>query len=171
MAKCETFEKWKADLIDSIKAFNPDNLTDFVFGTALMRVLVNVMELINTKGKAYALSDNRFSNFDDVAHEAGLSRYQIWYTYIAKQWVAVRNCIRGNPQRPDTTKGSEDLFSRISDLIVYALLLAGMLYDNGLLDRDGIHELPFRLDVQEGETISSETGPFFLYEPNNIEDK
>jgi hypothetical protein len=74
-----------------------------------------------TKGKDYtATSEDRLSNFKEIAKKSGLEPLQIWQVWTAKHWDAINRAIIANPKLP--TKKGESLHENFKDLVVYGML-------------------------------------------------
>lgn len=86
------------------------------------------LEILDTKGPAYAGNQNTFANFERNAEDLGLTKFQIWSVYAFKHIDTIKRAIKDNPSAP--VDKSEGLEGRIDDAINYLTLLAGMLKEN-----------------------------------------
>lgn len=91
------------------------------------------------KAKDYASDADALSNFKSQDAEAlGLTPYQKWGVYFAKQAMSILGAIGKNPQQPSTT--SEPIEERINDAIIYLVLFKCLLEDmNGQTNNTEIH--------------------------------
>lgn len=81
-----------------------------------------IMALREAGQKEYAHEeDNAFANFDRVAQDLGLSREEVLWVYARKHIDGITAYLRGHRSQ------REDVRGRITDLIVYALLLHCMI--------------------------------------------
>lgn len=100
-------------------------MTHQEFEAFFSRTVAEIRTLAVRKGADYSPGENRFSHFYDEAGELNLSPEQIWAVFAGKHWRSIRS-YTSNPDHPL----SEDVISRIHDLIVYLILLAGMVEDS-----------------------------------------
>lgn len=86
------------------------------------------LELQFGKAKDYASDVDALSNFKSQDAEAlGLTPYQKWGVYFAKQSMSILGAIGKNPKQPSTT--SEPIEERINDAIIYLVLFKCLLED------------------------------------------
>ena len=79
------------------------------------------LQLQFAKAKDYASDVDALSNFKSQDAEAlGLTPYQKWGVYFAKQAMSILGAIGKNPKQPSTT--SEPIEERINDAIIYLVL-------------------------------------------------
>tara|TARA_R100000655_G_scaffold13061_1_gene29537 strand:+ start:92 stop:367 length:276 start_codon:yes stop_codon:yes gene_type:complete len=77
--------------------------------------------------KEYARDvDNVFANFERVGKYIGVSRERVLMVYLLKHIDGIMAHINGHKSQ------REDVSGRITDAIVYLLLLRGMIEDNGI---------------------------------------
>jgi hypothetical protein len=67
--------------------------------------------------------DNVFANFDRIADALNTSREKVLMTYLLKHVDGIKAYVNGY------TSQREDVRGRISDIIVYSMLLWGMIED------------------------------------------
>ena len=88
-------------------------------------LLEKVREVKNTKGREYAGTEDRFSNFNRLAADLDLDRLKICQVYLTKHLDAIKSYVR--QKRIFSTESVED---RIVDAITYLTLLAGMIKES-----------------------------------------
>lgn len=84
-------------------------------------------EVLVGKGHDYAESDDILYNFKEVAQRTGLTVFQVWSVFNAKQSIALEKAIKRNANNPCVSVQSESLESRQIDLINYQILLSCLL--------------------------------------------
>ena len=88
------------------------------------RQLKQVLKIRDAGQKEYARTqDNVFANFERVSSFTGVSREQALMTYLLKHIDGIMAHINGHESQ------REDVSGRITDAIVYLLLLQGMIDD------------------------------------------
>ena len=88
------------------------------------RQLKQVLKIRDAGQKEYARTqDNVFANFERVSSFTGDSREQALMTYLLKHIDGIMAHINGHKSQ------REDVSGRITDAIVYLLLLQGMIDD------------------------------------------
>jgi hypothetical protein len=88
------------------------------------RQLKQVLKIRDAGQKEYARTeDNVFANFERVSSFTGVSREQALMTYLLKHIDGIMAHINGHKSQ------REDVSGRITDAIVYLLLLQGMVDD------------------------------------------
>ena len=88
------------------------------------RQLKQVLKIRDAGQKEYARTDaNVFANFERVASFTGVTREQALMTYLLKHIDGIMAHINGHKSQ------REDVSGRITDAIVYLLLLQGMIDD------------------------------------------
>ena len=88
------------------------------------RQLKQVLKIRDAGQKEYARTDaNVFANFERVASFTGVTREQSLMTYLLKHIDGIMAHINGHKSQ------REDVSGRITDAIVYLLLLQGMIDD------------------------------------------
>ena len=88
------------------------------------RQLKQVLKIRDAGQKEYARTqDNVFANFERVSSFTGVSREQALMTYLLKHIDGLMAHINGHKSQ------REDVSGRITDAIVYLLLLQGMIDD------------------------------------------
>ena len=103
------------------------------------------LQLQFAKAKDYASDVDALSNFKSQDAEAlGLTPYQKWGVYFAKQAMSILGAIGKNPKQPSTT--SEPIEERINDAIIYLVLFKCLLED---------------LDIQTEKTFVNNTYNLF----------
>tara|TARA_Y100000310_G_scaffold153726_1_gene153205 strand:- start:56 stop:328 length:273 start_codon:yes stop_codon:yes gene_type:complete len=86
--------------------------------------LKQVLKIRDAGQKEYARTeDNVFANFERVSSFTGVSREQALMTYLLKHIDGIMAHINGHKSQ------REDVSGRITDAIVYLLLLQGMIDD------------------------------------------
>ena len=81
-----------------------------------------LLELTHSKGTEYATSDDRLSNFKDIARTYSMEPEQVLMIYMAKHLRSIESYTR------DVASGTERVYSepiegRIDDAILYLVLL------------------------------------------------
>lgn len=88
----------------------------------------NVNNVSETKGREYAPDADVTDLFWRRGKSLDISPEKVWAIMAGKQWDAIESyCKRGK------VLSVESIESRISDLVVYLLLLRAMVADRGLL--------------------------------------
>ena len=88
------------------------------------RQLKQVLKIRDAGQKEYARTeDNVFANFERVSSFTGVTREQALMTYLLKHIDGIMAHINGHKSQ------REDVSGRITDAIVYLLLLQGMIDD------------------------------------------
>jgi len=88
------------------------------------RQLKQVLKIRDAGQKEYARTDtNVFANFERVASFTGVTREQALMTYLLKHIDGIMAHINGHKSQRENVSG------RITDAIVYLLLLQGMIDD------------------------------------------
>lgn len=91
-------------------------------------VFNSCLKLQYDKAKDYASDADALMNFKSQDAELlGLTPFQKWGVYYAKQSSSILNAIGNSPQMPSTT--SEPIEERINDAIIYLVLLKCLLED------------------------------------------
>jgi hypothetical protein len=83
-----------------------------------------VRALRETKGREYAHDADTLADFKEVAEAAGVTPLQCWLVYVEKHQRAIATAVREGGRVK-----SESLEDRITDVIVYHLLLLGLIQD------------------------------------------
>jgi hypothetical protein len=99
------------------------------FDLLAQKHIQNVLDLNRTKGADYATDDDVLVNFKRGGERLGLTSLQVWGTYAGKHIDAIFAFVRNNGKLE-----SEPIGSRIDDLMVYLLLLAGLIDEHGELN-------------------------------------
>lgn len=99
-------------------------MTTKQFNKLLEQDIKEIYKLCRTKGKDYARTTDRLSNFKDQAQKLDLTPLQIWGVYANKHWDAVNSFIKNGQVE------SEPIESRIHDLILYLFLLHGLINED-----------------------------------------
>ena len=86
------------------------------------KLLAEVVGMRNTKGKEYAIENDRFANFNEDAQINGVDRLICANIFLNKHLRSIRSYIR-NKQ----TYSNESIRGRFVDAIVYLTLIAGMI--------------------------------------------
>ena len=86
------------------------------------------MEISKTREsgqKEYAhKKDNVFANFERIGEAVGISREKVLMVYLLKHVDGIKAYVNGYESQ------REDVRGRITDIIVYLMLLWGMIEDN-----------------------------------------
>lgn len=96
------------------------------FDTITERILKEVQNMRDTKGKEYTGGYDRFDNFNRLAEKLKVPRILIWDVYFSKHMDAIESYVRNGKVL------SEPIEGRIVDAITYLLLLAGMIAEDEL---------------------------------------
>jgi hypothetical protein len=88
------------------------------------KLLSEVVNMRNTKGKEYANSEDRFANFRRLADQLGLKDYQVAWIYGVKHLDSISSYIRTG-----RTFSEEEIRGRFVDAITYLTLIAGMIQE------------------------------------------
>ena len=94
----------------------------------LKQYLDDVINVLDSKGKAYSGTDNVNRNIEDTANDLRLTKYQVWSVFFKKHIDCIFNSIADNPEAP--VDNTESLDGRITDAINYLLILKTMLVDD-----------------------------------------
>lgn len=94
------------------------------FDTFSEKLLNQVVNMKNSKGKEYANSEDRFANFDRLSERLGVSNTIVGWIYLTKHLDAIESYI--NHSR---TYSGETIQGRIVDAICYLTLIAGMIQE------------------------------------------
>jgi hypothetical protein len=86
------------------------------------KLINDVFDMRNTKGKEYANSNDRFDNFNRLARKLGINRLQAANVYLTKHLDAIDQYCR-----TEQTHSTEGIYGRIVDAITYLSLIAGMI--------------------------------------------
>tara|TARA_R100001594_G_scaffold148848_1_gene205076 strand:+ start:767 stop:1048 length:282 start_codon:yes stop_codon:yes gene_type:complete len=91
---------------------------------------LQIQQILKTRDdgqKEYARDiDNVFANFERVGKYVGVSKEQVLMVYLLKHVDGIMAYINGHKSQ------REDVTGRITDAIVYLLLLRGMVENNGI---------------------------------------
>ena len=91
---------------------------------------MQIQQILKTRDdgqKEYARDiDNVFANFERVGKYVGVSKEQVLMVYLLKHVDGIMAYINGHKSQ------REDVTGRITDAIVYLLLLRGMVENNGI---------------------------------------
>lgn len=90
--------------------------------------LAAVLQMRDTKGKEYAgnTGADRLANFKKSAERAGLAPMQSWLVLADKHMLAIENFVKSGGK----TYSTETIQSRITDAILYLLLLEGLIAES-----------------------------------------
>lgn len=92
-------------------------------------------DVLDSKGKSYAGTEDSLANFKRNAERLGLTKYQVWSVYFGKHIDSIFNAVKYNPELP--VDNSEGMHGRILDAINYLSILYCLLYeDNNKVDKD-----------------------------------
>lgn len=91
-------------------------------------IFENVLEISESKGKAYAGNGDSLANFKRNAERLGLSKYQIWAVYFNKHIDSINNAITQNPNSP--VDKTESMSGRIIDAVTYLCILEALLEED-----------------------------------------
>lgn len=108
-------------------------------------VASKVARIRETKGKEYATDEDTLADFFEVAAEAGITPLQCWLTYVQKHQRAISTFVREG-----STK-SEAIEDRVTDVIVYHVLLIGLLEDLGIVKKEANPKIT--IDSVSGGTV------------------
>ena len=93
---------------------------------AALRELCDATE--ERKSTDYAKEEDTLSNFKEMAHFTGTTKYQAWLVYFGKHMTTIINSIRRSPEMPQVE--SEPIKTRIVDAIVYLQILDYMIEED-----------------------------------------
>jgi len=113
-----------------------------------MHLLTQVINMSSTKGKEYTNSEtNRFANFDRLAAALDMTNAQIGWVYCAKHLDSITSFIRTGQ-----TFSTESIEGRFVDAITYLTLIAGMIHETRLLQKQAntAQALTGQSDLQRG---------------------
>lgn len=97
----------------------PPTMTQTEFHRFCIDVMDDAFRTMTSKAKDYAQEQDAFLNFHTRAEQLGLTREQVWAVFANKHWDALMAYVREGKVE------SEALRSRVTDVINYALFLAG----------------------------------------------
>ena len=89
-------------------------------------------QILETKGKDYKVNDDANGNFTSIAYTTNLSKFNVWYVFFAKHLSSLNNFIKYHKLE------SENIESRIMDLINYLVILASMIKEDHA--NESLHE-------------------------------
>ena len=93
-------------------------------------ILKEVIVTRDSGQKEYAHDDdNVFANFNRVAHLLEIDRKKVLMTYMLKHVDGIAAFVKGHKSQ------REDVTGRITDCIVYLMLLWGMIEEDGILSK------------------------------------
>ena len=95
------------------------------------RLIEQVVEMKNTKGKEYANSESRFANFDRLAVRLNIKPTAVALVYLTKHLDSIESYIKNGQ-----TYSTESIQGRIVDAITYLTLIAGMIEEDLLIQDD-----------------------------------
>ena len=130
-------------------------------------ILKEVIVTRDSGQKEYAHDDdNVFANFNRVAHLLEIDRKKVLMTYMLKHVDGIAAFVKGHKSQ------REDVTGRITDCIVYLMLLWGMIEDDGIFDRketkgDDVRNVLKTIQTQ-GRPVSMDRG---LSKSNGIQPK
>ena len=89
----------------------------------LIKTIFSKVKEIHTEGqKEYAMDeDNVFANFERIATQMDINRETILWVYFMKHVDGIASYLKGHKSQ------REDVTGRITDCIVYLMLLWGMI--------------------------------------------
>lgn len=97
------------------------------------KLLDEVVQMKNTKGKEYANSESRFANFDRLSQRLNIKPTAVALVYLTKHMDAIESYIsRGR------TYSTESIQGRIVDAITYLTLVAGMIQEEAIKEMQHI---------------------------------
>jgi hypothetical protein len=123
----------------------------------LKKYLEDVINVLDSKGKAYSGTDNVNANIESTAKSLKITKYQVWSVFFKKHIDCIFNSIADNPEEPHDN--TESLDGRITDAINYLLILKTMLIDDGLnsyKDETKVYGIPEDCEITftgDGPTI------------------
>lgn len=85
----------------------------------------------DTKGKEYAGGKDRFDNFNRTALKNDISRLKAANIFMGKHIDSIDSYVKN-----ERTFSTENIRGRFVDLIVYAALMAGMIYEDSEVKKD-----------------------------------
>jgi hypothetical protein len=92
----------------------------------IKKQLSQILQTRDDGQKEYARdADNVFANFERVGNYIGATRERVLMVYLLKHIDGIMAYINGHKSQREGVEG------RITDAIVYLLLLRGMVEDNG----------------------------------------
>lgn len=101
----------------------PPHSMDFpTFDEFFDKLILECRGMRDTKGKEYAHSTSRFTNFDRASERLGISRLMVANVYLHKHLDAIDSYILHKE-----TYSGENIRGRIVDAITYLCLIAGMI--------------------------------------------
>ena len=112
-------------------------MTTKQFNELYDKVIIPSIEKMRKSGQAeYANDDNNiFANFDRVANDININRKQVIWCYLRKHLDGVLNFIENGTEQREAIQG------RISDIIVYMMLLWASIEDDKSLLINAIDDL------------------------------
>ena len=96
------------------------------------KLLEEVVQMKDTKGKEYANSSERFANFNRAAQKKGVSRLIVASIFLDKHLDAIDSYIKHN----GVIYSTEPIRGRIVDAITYLTLMAGMIEEMADFPKD-----------------------------------
>ena len=133
-----------------------------------MNAIIKEVTLVRNEGqKEYAHDkEDVFANFNRVASLLEEDRKKVLMTYMLKHVDGIAAFVKGHKSQ------REDVTGRITDCIVYLMLLWGMIEDDGIFDRketkgDDVRNVLKTIQTQGGP-LSVDRG---LSKPNGIQPK
>jgi hypothetical protein len=85
-------------------------------------LLKQVIHTMDTKGKEYANSEDRFANFNRLAQRLGVSNLAVCLVYFTKHMDAIESYCKN-----ERVYSTESIQGRIVDAIAYLTLIGGMI--------------------------------------------
>lgn len=102
------------------------------------------MEIMNTKGKEYSGTEDKFANFKRLATMQELPAESIWLTYFTKHMDSLTSFIRrrnkGEGVMSIEATLSEPIEGRIDDMQNYLDILRGMIQEQRAVECEGKFE-------------------------------
>ena len=113
-------------------------------------ILKEVVVTRDSGQKEYAHDDdNVFANFNRVAHLLEIDRKKVLMTYMLKHVDGIAAFVKGHKSQ------REDVTGRITDCIVYLMLLWGMIEEDGILsgkkDNTPVHDVLEKIQSESGD--------------------
>lgn len=104
------------------------------FESLLAQTFNSMQNLSNTKGKEYAGTDDRLSNFKRLGQALSLLPEKVLMVYLTKHLDSITTYIN-ELEKPIKIELSEPIEGRIDDAILYLALLKGLIQE-----RNGVPE-------------------------------
>lgn len=98
------------------------------FNTLMNKTVAEMQKLSQLKGGEYAGDDDRLANFKRNAVALGLKPEQVWAVYAAKHWDAIMQYVH-DVGTGKTRERLEPIEGRLDDLIVYAVLMKAIIWE------------------------------------------